>query len=795
GKEVTKSLQGDDGGACKMLGWLLGGVIDVLEIDSSGWSFVSAVIGQMTYLVASLTLDSANNCVMQGASCTQRKVSMILFSTPFVLSWGGSISSDSLLPSILLLVVIIVTVMIVVVSLTVVIVVIVGVVIVIIGGVSSILKLSFVIIGFLYRIVFYYLLHQSMGYGNSFLQSLRFEAVTFSSILLGNPPMKTSMSFSEFGTMFGHKTANSWNLLMLGVYIPPRQGIISQGVSLGPVFLLGLSVFAMVAACASQAVAIPSAISCRMAFDDKLGYPLMIISRDEHLTHSVPHDLVYFPVVVESNSDNTGGITFGEVIGACSGGIGRARSVAKQGVWCLWWFQLQGGKEVTRSLQGDDRGACNVLGWLLGGVMEVLEDKVQAISSESTAHVQPLVVQVLIPEPNVALKPNLKSSIPYPSRLNAQNLREKTNIQMLNLPKKLPEKLRDLGRCLIPCDYQGLESCMALADLGASINLMPLSIWKKLSLSDLTSTRMTLELATWSYAYPAGIAEDVFVQMVKFTFLAEFVVVDYDVDPRVPLILGRFFLRTARALVDVHGEELILRDDDEQLIFHADSTLKHSHKHGNESINMTNFIDITCEDCFPEVLKFKKSNHPSNGSTTPLSDSSPSFTPFETSDFLLEEFTDELALLDPFLQGKKVNKFDFSADLKEIEYLLNQDPSTESNIETIDPILEKFTDKPGLAYLPPPGDDDDDDDDLFDLTSDNDEWKKLLYGDCHKDINSEKDKNKDSKMKLIIVEDHFVEANALLPQLHNNDSTLPEESFESSEIASLFSSPFGNKDI
>nr|GEZ07490.1 reverse transcriptase domain-containing protein [Tanacetum cinerariifolium] len=94
-------------------------------------------------------------------------------------------------------------------------------------------------------------------------------------------------------------------------------------------------------------------------------------------------------------------------------------------------------------------------------------------------------------------------------------------------------------------NYNRLESCMALADLGASINLMSLSVWKKLSLLDLTSTRMTLDLATRSYAYPAGIAEDVFVQGGKFTFPVDFVVVDYNVNPRVPLILERLFLRTA----------------------------------------------------------------------------------------------------------------------------------------------------------------------------------------------------------------------------------------------------------
>ncbi|GKB57800.1 reverse transcriptase domain-containing protein, partial [Tanacetum coccineum] len=101
--------------------------------------------------------------------------------------------------------------------------------------------------------------------------------------------------------------------------------------------------------------------------------------------------------------------------------------------------------------------------------------------------------------------------------------------------KKLSEKLGDTRRFLIPCDFHRLESCMPLADVGASINLMPLYVWKKLSLPELTPTRMTLELATRMIAYPAGIVEDVFIQVGKFTFPADFVVVDYDVDPRVPL--------------------------------------------------------------------------------------------------------------------------------------------------------------------------------------------------------------------------------------------------------------------
>ncbi|GJR29307.1 reverse transcriptase domain-containing protein [Tanacetum coccineum] len=122
-------------------------------------------------------------------------------------------------------------------------------------------------------------------------------------------------------------------------------------------------------------------------------------------------------------------------------------------------------------------------------------------------------------------------------------------------------------------------------------------------LPELIPTRMTLELANRSVTYPAGIAKDVFVQVGKFMFPADFIVIDYDVDPRVPFILGRPFLRTARALVDVHGEELILRVGDEKLSFKVDSTLKYSHKHGKESINMINIFDTTCENHFHEVLK------------------------------------------------------------------------------------------------------------------------------------------------------------------------------------------------
>ncbi|GJQ96174.1 reverse transcriptase domain-containing protein [Tanacetum coccineum] len=272
------------------------------------------------------------------------------------------------------------------------------------------------------------------------------------------------------------------------------------------------------------------------------------------------------------------------------------------------------------------------------------------------------------------------------------------------LLKKLPEKLRDPDKFLIPCDFSRMDVCQALADLGASINLMPLSIWKKLSLPKLTPTRMTLELADRSITCPKGVGEDIFVKVGSFHFPTNFVVVDFEADPRVPLILGRFFLRTSCALIDVYEGKLILRDGDERLIFHVN---KHSQKYANESIKMINFNNVSCEDSFGKVLRLKKSNHFSSGSTTSLSDSSPSFTSFETSNSLLEDFTDELALLDPFPPGNE--DVDFEAELGEIELLLKRDPSTNfSPTITIDPNPKKFTDEPALACLPPPGDDNDD---------------------------------------------------------------------------------------
>nr|GEV56280.1 hypothetical protein [Tanacetum cinerariifolium] len=241
-------------------------------------------------------------------------------------------------------------------------------------------------------------------------------------------------------------------------------------------------------------------------------------------------------------------------------------------------------------------------------VPEVTKDTIQL----STENIQPPMAQTQVPIDESVVAPKPKPIIHYPSRANKQKLREKDDNQalkflemfrnlhfelsfpdsLLHMPKfalmfksllnnkeklfdlattlvnencpvvilkKLPEKLGDPSKFLIPCDFRELDERLALADLGASINLMPLSIWRKFSLPELTSTQMILELADRSTTRPAGIAEDVFVKVEKFHFLADFVVVDYVVDPRVPLILERPFLRIGRALIDVYGRHSSFR--------------------------------------------------------------------------------------------------------------------------------------------------------------------------------------------------------------------------------------------
>ncbi|GJS28578.1 reverse transcriptase domain-containing protein [Tanacetum coccineum] len=164
---------------------------------------------------------------------------------------------------------------------------------------------------------------------------------------------------------------------------------------------------------------------------------------------------------------------------------------------------------------------------------------------------------------------------------------------------------------------------------------------------------MILELADRSTTSPSGIAEDVFVKIGKFHFPADFVVVDYVVDPRVPLILGRPFLRTTHALIDVYGEELTLRVDDEAVTFKVGQTSRYSYNDA-VSINLIDVIDVAYHI---------------------LSTSSPSLTPFEEGDFILEEI--EACLTnDSIPPGIDDDNFNPEGTLLLLEKLLNDDPSS-----------------------------------------------------------------------------------------------------------------------
>nr|GEX24743.1 reverse transcriptase domain-containing protein [Tanacetum cinerariifolium] len=317
---------------------------------------------------------------------------------------------------------------------------------------------------------------------------------------------------------------------------------------------------------------------------------------------------------------------------------------------------------------------------------EETTDKEQTNFQGCTAHIQPSVVP--IPEPDV-LKTLPKPNIPNPLRLNDQKLYEKATNQMekffqifqdfqfdisfadalllrpkfastiksllankdnlfelakiaLNencsamLLKKIPEKLGDPGKFLIPCDFPGMDVCYALADLDASINLMPLSIWRKLSLPELTPTRMTFELADRSITRPNGVAEDVFVKVGKFHFLTDFVVVNFEADPR---------------------------------------TTRYSSTDDDMSVNRIDVIDVAREEYAQEMLGFSNNSSGGNPTSTSepiISNSSPFFTLFEGKgdicfiEKLLNDDLFQLSLMD-LKQGEVAKAKSLIEDPQELE--------------------------------------------------------------------------------------------------------------------------------
>ncbi|GKB60242.1 putative reverse transcriptase domain-containing protein, partial [Tanacetum coccineum] len=195
-------------------------------------------------------------------------------------------------------------------------------------------------------------------------------------------------------------------------------------------------------------------------------------------------------------------------------------------------------------------------------------------------------------------------------------------------------------------------------------------------LGALTPTRMTLELANRSITHPMGIAEDVVVRVDGFTFLADFVVVNFVPDPRVPIILGRPFLRTAKALIDLYEETLTLRVGKEELVYYADKSEKNKDKHFVPAIS---------------VIDFSKNNPFSGSTTTHSNDPSPSSSTVKTSDNL-EKFTDELTPLNSLPPGDDVSIF--KKDSQEGNFQVHSNPLFEFDdnfkSSTINPLFDEM---------------------------------------------------------------------------------------------------------
>nr|GEW88526.1 reverse transcriptase domain-containing protein [Tanacetum cinerariifolium] len=350
-----------------------------------------------------------------------------------------------------------------------------------------------------------------------------------------------------------------------------------------------------------------------------------------------------------------------------------------------------------------------------------------AQSESKTPVCEPVVAPVNAP------MPNLKPFIPYPSRRDNKRRRDQANEQikkfyeifkdmsfeisftdaLMLMPKfastlkalignkeklsemartpmnehcsavilnKLPKKLGDPSKFLIPCEFPGMDKCLSLADLGASINLMLLSVWKGLSLPELTLTCMTLELADRTESKPIGIAKDVKVKVGVFHFPADFVVVDFEPDPRVPLILGRCFLKTVRALIAVHKGELTLHIKNEAITYNLDQTYRYSANYDQMTANKIDITDEACEEYSQEVLSF--SDDTASGSPTPSDDlivstTSPTLSSFGDSDFLLFEEADAFLGLEDDLDSPELDPsyYDPEGDILLLEAILNSDPS------------------------------------------------------------------------------------------------------------------------
>lgn len=174
------------------------------------------------------------------------------------------------------------------------------------------------------------------------------------------------------------------------------------------------------------------------------------------------------------------------------------------------------------------------------------------------------------------------------------------------LQSKILQKLKDLGSFTIPCSIETRYNGRALCDLRASINLMPLFVFKQLGVRECRPTTVTLQLTDKSHAYPEGKIEDVLVKVDKFIFPVDFIVLDFEVDKEVPIILGRPFLTTGKTLIDVQKRELTMRVNDQQVTFNVLEAMKSPDE--TEDCNFLSVVDLIVADrinkCYSkEIIK------------------------------------------------------------------------------------------------------------------------------------------------------------------------------------------------
>nr|GEX61633.1 reverse transcriptase domain-containing protein [Tanacetum cinerariifolium] len=332
---------------------------------------------------------------------------------------------------------------------------------------------------------------------------------------------------------------------------------------------------------------------------------------------------------------------------------------------------------------------------------EATKDTVNPTNNGNTEDVQPQAVQskssVLISKPVTspiskpaiatvsASKPNPKALIPYPSRRNDERNHEKAN----NKIEKFYQIFKDMSfeisfadaLILMPKFASNLKALIENKEKLSEMARTPLNehcsavLLKKLpeKLGD------QAKLADRLISRPVGVAEDVYVKVGSFYFSADFVVVDFNADPRVPLILERSFLKTRRALINVFEGELTLRVGKEAITFNLDQTSRYSANYSDMTAKRIDVIDMACEEYSQEVLGF--SDKISSGNPTPYYDlivsaTSPTLTPFGNSDFLFEEIDAFLAIEDePTSSEFHQSYLDPEGDIPLLEAFLNDDPS------------------------------------------------------------------------------------------------------------------------